>query len=44
VPLAPVTQLDEVHSILTDAKNNVLERFGQEVKRQQDELAKAGKK
>lgn len=42
--VAPVTALDEVHAILTDAKNNVLERFGQEVKRQQDELAKAGKK
>lgn len=42
--VAPVTALDEVHAILTEAKNNVLERFGQEVKRQQDELAKAGKK
>lgn len=42
--VAPVTDLNEVHALIVEAEDNTLERFGQELKRQQDELAKAGKK
>lgn len=41
--VAPVTALDECHALLTDAKNNLLERFDQEVRRRQEELAKGVK-
>lgn len=38
--VAPVTALDECHAILTDARNNALERLGHEIARRRDELVK----
>lgn len=41
--VAPVTALDECHAILTDARNNALERLGQEIARRRDELEKGAR-
>lgn len=41
--VAPVNSMDECHAILTDARNNLLERFDQEMQRQQEDLAKGAK-
>lgn len=39
--VAPVTNLDEVHALITDQCRNVLEELGEAIKRQKEELAKA---
>lgn len=42
--VAPVVALDECHAVLQDVVRNALEKIGQAIARQREELAKAGHK